>query len=479
MNIYEVIEAQRAALLNREYATVRDLVRAYERAERWIIRAINHYRRKITRAEGSGAEVSLAWVYQEVRLRNVLIDVRLQLAEFSKDALEFTERARKEAFDLGAVHALRLAEVSVYGDIAGLNSAAFANAQAALSAASPLKILLETISPDAVEVMREAFARAFSEGWGPLRTARYVRRKVKAVSLDRAKLIARTETNRFYRSASHQVYKANTGVLRGWRWTSAKTPATCIFCLAMDGEVFPADQLLQSHPACRCSMVPLPEHDFGGPQPTLGSDYFSRLPREDKLRHLGPTKLGMYERGEITLKDNVKFVESPKWGRQPRGHRIDELTKLRDSGGLHSQTPNATLSGYSPPPPIMFNFSSPTVELAIAKWRDKPSRGVHYDRWAPRFRYLRRSSESRLEQVMITSLRSWIKTIPPDRVEFYIRNLGDGPDLPTVIQDGARVYVYGVESLARIEAKRLLGKTRVSVRVYQTNSLRAKLRGEW
>ena len=489
MDIFQVVDAQRAALLKREYRAVRDMVAAYEAAERSIEKSIRAFQAKIDLANKTGTPISLSWVYQEARLENILREVRLRLDDFSKDALEFTSKARDDAYELGAVHALRLGEASVIGDFAGLHRGAFENAQAILSANSPVKALFDEISPTTIFKMREVFARAVAEGWNPRKTGAAMKRETEGLARDRAILIARTEQIRAYRTANQEVYRRNSDVLRGWRWTSAKTPATCALCLALDGQVFPVEKTLSSHPACRCSMLPLPKTDFGGPEPSSGEDYFQNLSPDEQDRILGRTKGDMYRKGEITLKDNVDWTDHPDYGRQPRPRTIKELQKGVNTKTLPSHFGPVNLSGYTPPPARKLSdlldaaerkAADPTKK-ALDAWENAPkdARGrrsalrnerAAYKKNAPK--NLRTSDlESTVEEVMIDDLITAVQYPSEAWVKGYIKNGGDGPDLPLIVRDGAKLFIHDGDSLARIEAKKLLGQTKTSVRVYDASDM--------
>lgn len=487
MNIYDVVEKQRAALLAKEYQTVKGIVRAYEVAERRVEASIRQFQAKIKAAQNAGLEPSLAWYYQEARLENILREIRMHLDEFSKDALEFAEKGRSDAYELGAVHALRLAEAQVYGDIAGLNAGAFTNAQALLSAASPLKVLFDEIGPTAAVKAREVFAEGIAAGWNPRKMGRVLANEIEGLAKRRAILIARTEQIRAYRTANADVYKRNADVLRGWRWTAAKTPATCAMCLALDGEIFPVDQVLSSHPACRCSMLPLPRTDFGGPQPTLGEDYFAKLSEEEQDRILGKGKAKMYREGKITLKDNVRWKDSPEWGRQPSPRSLSWLRDRYISNSLPSQRGFLKVSPFEPIPARKLSDllidaekkASDPKKKALDAWNAKklyPSgnRAIDFRRVkAPYKKYVKSLDglDSIIEEVDLKALVSTLPSAPHQKVVAYINSLGDGVDLPVVFRQGSNLYIHNGESLARLQAKVLLGQTKASVRIFDADLL--------
>lgn len=486
LNIYAVVEEQRAALLAREYETVRNVIRAYETAEKKIAQEWLRVKKKLDQAHLTGTPISLAWVYQEARLENLLREVRLRLDDFSKDALEFTEKARIDTYKLGAVHALKLGEASVIGDFAGLHSRAFEAAQAMLHRTSPLTALFQGIGPLAENAARDLFAEGIAKGWNPRKLGRAMSRKIEGLAKNRAILIARTEQIRSYRIANQEVYHRNSDVLRGWRWTSAKTGATCAMCLALDGTVFPTEDKLESHPACRCSMVPLPNTEFpGGPEPTNGEEWFRKRTASEQDFVLGKTKGAMYRRGEFTLGDNVRWIKHPEWGKSPAPRTISALKELRAKKLLPSQVGPVNLSGYEPPAARKLSDLLDATERkaadprqkALEAWektaRDKAGtkttlkagKTPSYKKDAPKDLSVL-MDESTVEDVAIADLIGGSPYVSDAKVKAYIASLGEGPDLPVIVRSGGSLFIHDGDSLARIQAKALLGQTRASVRVY-------------
>jgi SPP1 gp7 family putative phage head morphogenesis protein len=487
-NIYDVVDKQRAALLKREYDTVKRLVRAYEVAQLKVEKSIKLFQLKIENAQAAGLTPSLSWYYQEARLENILREIRGHLDEYAKDAVEFASTARDDAYQLGAVHALRLAEAQVYGDIAGLHSTAFANAQALLSGTSPLKKLFDDIGPTATTSARALFAEAIAEGWNPRKLGVQLASQIDGLVNKRGVLIARTEIIRSYRTANTDVYKRNADVIRGWRWTAAKTAATCAMCLALDGEIFPVDQTLSSHPACRCSMVPLPNTDFGGPQPQSGEKFFQNLSEREQNATLGKGKAEMYRAGQITLKDNIHWVDSPEWGRQPASRRLDNLKAKYLSNELPSQRGYLKVSSFEPRPAQLLSdllteaerSANDPVVKALDKWAKVPTfksgdkkltfptvKKAPYKALAKDLKSL----DSTIEDVELSSMTSTLRWIGDDKVKAMISNLGDGPDLPVVFRSNGRLYIHNGDSVARLQAKAMLGQTKASVRVFDADAL--------
>src|SRR5690606_16788234 len=65
----------------------------------------------------------------------------------------------------------------------------------------------------------------------------------------------RTEILNANREASRFTMQQNSNVVAEWVWY-ASIGTCCGACLAKHGHTFPLDQPMQSHPSCRCAMVP-------------------------------------------------------------------------------------------------------------------------------------------------------------------------------------------------------------------------------
>jgi SPP1 gp7 family putative phage head morphogenesis protein len=485
-NIYDVVDSQRAALLKREYDVVKRIVRAYEVAELRIEKSIRLFQAKIAQAQATGAPISPSWYYQEARLENILREIRFHLDEFSKDALEFAQTARTDAYQLGTVHAIRLSEMQVYGDVAGLNAGAFANAQALLSKESPLKALFDQIGPMATAKAREVFAQAIAEGWNPRKMARVLKGEVDNLSGKRAVLIARTEMIRNYRTGHRDIYRKNSDVLIGWRWTSAKTRATCALCLALDGEIFPVSEIQGSHPACRCSMMPLPKTDFGGPQPQEGEDYFKNLSHAEQDRILGKGKAKMYREGKMSLKDNIRWKDHPEWGRSPTPRSLRSIQEKYTKKTLPSQQGFLKVSPYQAPPQRKLSDlltqqerdANDPIKKAFLAWENAPSnskgkrsllKALDPPAYRKTFPKNWQNLPSEPVEVQMSDLVISNQYPPDAKVRAYIASLGDGPDLPLAIRFEGKLWLHSPDDVARVEAKRLLGQTKLSIRIIDSD----------
>jgi SPP1 gp7 family putative phage head morphogenesis protein len=144
-------------------------------------------------------------------------------------------------------------------------------------------------------------------GWNPRKTALAMVDGL-AQGLDKALLIARTEQIRAYRESTRAEYAAR-GVEQYQRHCS-KSDRTCPVCLALDGEVYPVNELMPSHPGCRCFMTRYTgeKSDYQNAQ-----DWFAGLKEERQREILGRGHFELYQKG-VPLREFVKVTDDPVWG---------------------------------------------------------------------------------------------------------------------------------------------------------------------
>ena len=119
---------------------------------------------------------------------------------------------------------------------------------------SPLGVLFETIPQVTTDAMQMALVQGISLGEGPRTVARRVRRAAD-IGRQRAETIARTEMIRSAREAQRQLYTQNPAV-QGYRRQATQDSRVCLACLALSGTLHATDEIMPSHPNCRCVMVP-------------------------------------------------------------------------------------------------------------------------------------------------------------------------------------------------------------------------------
>ena len=188
---------------------------------------------------------------------------------------------------------------------------------------SPLLTLLKNDYPDAIDGLTNALIHGIARGLGPAQVAREMANGM-GMGLERAMLIARTEINRTYRTASIMQYRASN-VVSGFMRLVKKATA-CMACLMLDGEVFEVADDLGDHPRGKCIAVP----NIKGVRPPTwekGPQWFKTLTPDEQLTRMGADKYDLWKAGKFDLADMAKVQHSAVWGDSPRVATVAELTK--------------------------------------------------------------------------------------------------------------------------------------------------------
>lgn len=338
-NLYEQAQRFRAEALKGERQAASQVVRAYGRAYTDINHEIERLRGLIQAARDAGREPSAAMLYREGRLQVLQSQVLERIGTFGGEADIIIGGAIDRATEQGARHAGQLLQVALPEGVAispasvpgqpqpvvpeaiRLASGAVEQAVAVTQTSAPVGQLLSSLGPQAAKAVTDALTTGLAMGSNPRVIARQMRDALGG-NLTRALTIARTETLRAYREASRGEYLANSELLEGWVWMADLSNRTCAACIAQHGTLHPLDEIMATHPRCRCSMAPKPRSyrsiGFSSqPEPPpmeTGPQWFRRQPKGVQREILGPAKLRAYQAREITLPDVVARTDSPVWG---------------------------------------------------------------------------------------------------------------------------------------------------------------------
>lgn len=321
--IFQIAESFRAALLQKERAAAVRLVKAYGASWNRLSKELAALTKQIEDARARGEFVNQSWLFRQERYRKLIEQVTWEVAKFA----EFTEGVITKEQRVAVKTALNdsqrllLASAEATGGVSGafnrLPVSAVENIVGFLGNGSPLNTLLREFAPAARQQVEQGLINAVAQGWNPRKTAKEIRGALGG-NLNRALKIARTETIRAYREASHENYLANEDVLDGWVWLSARNRRTCPACFAMHGTFHPVTERMASHVNCRCAMVPWTKPIDGVPdtRPKIepGEDAFAKLPAADQREVLG-NAFDAYKAGKIKLTDLVGRKDSVEWGR--------------------------------------------------------------------------------------------------------------------------------------------------------------------
>jgi hypothetical protein len=198
----------------------------------------------------------------------------------------------------------------------------------ALQQESPLaSITLAKWGERTSRIVSERLVSGLTRGIGSRKTAREIMAALDdplGMPLSKALTIARTETNRAFRSATKETYARNPHIVKGWTWGANVNgdPAPCLACWAMHGTVHPVTEDLADHPNGRCVMLPVTPSfremglDVEEPDQAIptGEQEFNALPEAQQREIMGERRYAAYKDGKFKFADMARTEHSDTWG---------------------------------------------------------------------------------------------------------------------------------------------------------------------
>ena len=253
--IYEEAERFKAALLKRERAAASRMIRVYGQSWTRLSKLLMAVTEKIGDAQRRGQPISPAWLFQQERFARLMVQVEREMRKFADVAeraiVAEQSAAVKAALADSTALAGRVASVTpgITATFTALPVSAVESIAGFLGNGSPLRALLDELPADAGRVVADLLQEGIALGYNPRKTAAKIRHAM-GMNLNRALMIARTETLRAYREATIQNYRANEDVVQGWWWTASLSRRTCPACIALHGTWHPLSERMDSHPRC-------------------------------------------------------------------------------------------------------------------------------------------------------------------------------------------------------------------------------------
>ena len=366
--IYDAVGEFQERLLRNERRAAAQMVRVYADSWKRIKARLAVLQKEYERAQAQGQDVGLAWLYQKQRLTATQALVAKELAHFSAFSQRTisSQQARAIAESLAFNRDMTILAMGAEYDeqsrfvVNNLNKGETEALIGATQRGSALDKLFRAICEAGAQSAEDALVQGMVMGYNPRKIAPMIRDAL-GIQLNRALTISRTEVMRAQRIATAESYKANADVIKGWRWQAALTGNTCPVCISMHGSIHPVEEEMESHPNCRCSMVPVTKSwedlgaelgfDFSGVEKAgpsfeeiakkynisaerqktyaqrkmTGEAYFRGLKAEEQRKILGPAKWLAWKEGKFEFTQLVKKTYSPVWGAGRGAKSLKEL----------------------------------------------------------------------------------------------------------------------------------------------------------
>lgn len=315
--------------------------RAYRAATKASIDELEALEGRIAEREANGEPPSQTILWMKQRLEQNIRDLGENLKKFSVEGATITADGQLQSAILAneasgslveAAAGRKPSNVSLGSSWTMLPDEQLQTFVGFSGDGSPLGELFATIPQVTTDAMTMAMVQGISLGEGPRTVARRVR-KVADIGRQRAETIARTEMIRSAREAQRQLYTQNMAV-QGYRRQATQDSRVCLACLALSGTLHKTDEIMPSHPNCRCVMIPetlswaeiTGDSSIPDTRPEVASPerILAGLSESDKLAIMGPQRYAMYKEGK-PLADFVQVIPNQEWGANTRVRPLREL----------------------------------------------------------------------------------------------------------------------------------------------------------
>ncbi len=324
---YTIANRFRRQIADREPAAMARLMEAYRPVEADLLARIRAFTAKMAdwQAANPGQPIPPGWLFERRRLQTLKTRLTATLAGLTESVGGIVTDEQR-----AAVRAAERQAKALGLNVFKLPTPAIRNLVGFTGDGAPLRELLDTLGPQAGQIVEDALKVGVAQGWTPDRIAAHARRQLRGVAANdetprlarRLATIARTETQRAFSEATRETYIQN-GVTH-YRWLSSRQPGrTCAACWALDGQLFEVEKPMPKHPNCRCVLTPVLDVKT---VVTSGETRFQQLTEEQQKQVLGEAKWAAYASGDIpTLEDFIAVDSSPKWGESRRVASLRDL----------------------------------------------------------------------------------------------------------------------------------------------------------
>ena len=210
---------------------------------------------ELQRLKDEGKIITESVVLQSQRYKTLREQIQREIEKYNREYAVGMIESQQTAYAKLGIDAAQTAMRSAMGTIGYnfnmINIDAVRSMIGFAGNGAPLYTLLRKDYGDAVHGLTNALINGIARGYGPVKTAREMANGF-GMGLDRAILIARTETIRSYRTATTEQYR-RSGAVTGFRRLVWK-PTACMSCLMRDGEFFDVDEELTDHPAGKAEL---------------------------------------------------------------------------------------------------------------------------------------------------------------------------------------------------------------------------------
>jgi len=238
----------------------------------------------------------------DAELTNYQAILRNEIEGVSRDAIAFA----------GRDSARLLQAMGVTGGFNRLPKETIVQLLGFLSPDGPLYARIGELAGVHAQSVADTIVDAVAMGKNPRVIAGMIRDDLGGGLTDALRMV-RTSQIWSYREASRANYLANSDILSGWVWHSARDERTCEACLAMDGTIHELTEPLDGHYNCRCTPIPIVE-GLGNPKEDTGAEWFANQSEAFQRQTLGPGKYDAWKEGKFEFSQLATQREDDVYG---------------------------------------------------------------------------------------------------------------------------------------------------------------------
>lgn len=148
-----------------------------------------------------------------------------------------------------------------------------------------------------------------------------------AVPYSWAENMARTAQAWSYRGATHANYQANSDIVTGWMWWSARDGRVCVSCLVMHGTIHGLDEVLNDHHRGRCTPLPIVKGTDWWKSTESGEDWLAKQDESMQREIMGRGMWEAWRGGKVRFSDLSATYEDTVYGEMRRVKTLKEALR--------------------------------------------------------------------------------------------------------------------------------------------------------
>jgi SPP1 gp7 family putative phage head morphogenesis protein len=315
--VIQAINVQRGQLLAHEADTMRNMAQRWASVENALKGDMLDLSLYLDELRKKGETITSARLMQMDRFKVLIADAQRQHDQYSAWLADSLASDQRSLIAQGITDAQQL--ISMAGVDARIAHLVFDRINVSAvdfmigfaADGSPLYELLKASYPESVLKLTDSLVTGLAKGIGPRATAAAMSENM-AGNLDRALLIARTETLRALRAGNlDQMRQSN--VVSGYIRRAQRNGTVCPACLALDGQEYDTEVDVESHPNCQCFLAP--KLRFGTtPSFPSGPEWFDTLSEDKQRGILGPGRYDLYASGDLDWGKVATIHQDENWG---------------------------------------------------------------------------------------------------------------------------------------------------------------------